>query len=239
MKRTFSLLIFLGVFTNPDYCQELQRTEGLILFHGVVMDATTRTPLANSQIIINRRYLSLSDSEGKFTFYVNRSDTVVVRLLGYKPAQFFISDSLAAREYIAGIYLHSDTLSIGEVIIVPRLRNLKSEMLNTRRELNVPLENAKYNVALSAYQGKMGQNKLGDPFSNYEVLRQKQRADAYSKGQIPSDRILGLSPFLLIPAAYLLMNGLPEKPSAMQPQLTNQEINQIHKKYLETLKQKE
>jgi hypothetical protein len=50
--------------------------------------------------------------------------------------------------------------------------------------------------------------------------------------------MIGLSPLLLIPAAYLLMNGLPEKPGAYQPHLTDQDINQIHQKYLKTIKQK-
>ena len=203
------------------------------------MDAGTQSPLANSQILINRRFSSVSDKEGKFTFYVNRSDTVVFSMLGYKPEQLIISDTLSGREFIVGIYLNADTLSIGEVIIMPRLRNLKTEILKPRREPDVVEEYAKYNVALSAYQGRMGQNKLGDPVSNYEILRQKQIADAYSKGQIPSDRMIGLSPFLLIPAVYLLMNGLPPKPSSYKPQLSVQEIDQIHRKYLETLKQRE
>jgi hypothetical protein len=239
VKRTVVIIFSLIVFACPEYCQELTRSEGLILFHGLVMDAGTQSPLANSQILINRRFSSVSDKEGKFTFYVNRSDTVVFSMLGYKPEQLIISDTLSGREFIVGIYLNADTLSIGEVIIMPRLRNLKTEILKPRSEPDVVEEYAKYNVALSAYQGRMGQNRLGDPISNYEILRQKQIADAYSKGQIPSDRMIGLSPFLLIPAAYLLMNGLPPKPSSYKPQLSIQEIDQIHRKYLETLKQRE
>ena len=239
MKKIFILLIALFILSSPDHCQKLSGPQGFILFHGLVMDAATMAPLPNSQIIINRSYISVSDRDGKFTFYVNRSDTVVFTMMGYKTTQFLISDTLTGSEYNAGIYMNADTLSIGEVIIVPRLRNLKSEILNARKEPNITQEYAKYNLELSAYQGRMGQNKLGDPVTNYEVIRQRQREDAYSKGQIPSDRIIGLSPFLLLPAAYLLINGLPERPPAMQPQLNDQEINQIHQKYLETLKQKE
>jgi hypothetical protein len=155
-------------------------------------------------------------------------------MLGYKSTILYISDTLTGREFIAGIYMSTDTLSIGEVVIFPRLRNLKSEILNPRSELNPKIENAKYNLEVSTYQGKMGINKLGDPASNYELLRQRQRNDAYSKGQIPSDRIAGISPLLIFPAIYLLMNGMPEKPAPLQPHLTDQEISQIHKKYLET-----
>jgi hypothetical protein len=73
---------------------------------------------------------------------------------------------------------------------------------------------------------------------NYQVIKRQQLSNAITKGQIPSDRIVGISPFMLIPAAYLLMNGFPERPSPLKPQLTEKEVEQIHRKYLETLKNK-
>jgi len=216
------------------YGQEALKSGNALLFHGILMDANTQTPLAGSQIIINRSFASVSDHEGKFAFYVNRLDTVKFSILGYKPAIFFISDTLRGSEFITGVYMHTDTLEIGEIVIVPRFRNLKSDLLNLAGKPDPQMENARYNLELSAYQGKITQGKLGDPASNYEFLRQKQRAEAYSKGQIPSDRILGLSPFMVIPAVYLLMNGFPDKPPALQPSLTDQELRMIWKKYVDT-----
>ena len=232
-KILFVFFIFLFII-KLSAGQEVPNTGNAILFHGIVMDADTKTPLEGSQIIINRSFSSVSDHEGKFAFNVNRLDTVKFSMLGYKPAIFFISDTLRGNEFIAGVYMHTDTLAIGEIVIVPRFRNLKSEMLNPRSEPDPQLDNAKYNLELSAYQGKITQGKLGDPASNYEFLRQKQRSEAYSKGQIPSDRIVGLSPFMIIPAVYLLMNGFPQKPPALQPRLTDQELRMIYKKYLDT-----
>jgi len=238
MKQSILFLLFLFLMSNTAYTQEASGTQNLIRFSGIVMDSRTNTPLANTQIIINRRYLSVSDKEGKFAFYVNRRDTVVCTRLGYKTAHFIVSDTLAGREFLAGIYMSSDTLEIAEVIITPRLSNLKSELINSKIEPNIPMENAKYNLALSAYQGRMGQNKIGDPAINYKVLQQKQQDEAYSKGQLPSDRIVGLSPFLLLPAAYLLINGFPDKPSPMESQLTSQEIDRINRIYLEKTRKK-
>jgi hypothetical protein len=134
--------------------------------------------------------------------------------------------------------MSADTVSIDEVVILPRLANLKSDIFNPRSEKSRQNQNASNNLELSAYQAKMNQNKLGDPSTNYEVLRQRQKDDAYTKGQIPSDRIVGLSPLLLIPAAYMLLHGLPEKPAPLQPSLTEQEVNEIHKRYLESIRQK-
>jgi hypothetical protein len=36
----------------------------------------------------------VSDKEGKFSFYVNRRDTVVLTRLGYKTVNFIVSDTL-------------------------------------------------------------------------------------------------------------------------------------------------
>lgn len=216
--------------------QVMKDADTRILFHGLVMDENTLRPLPGSQIIINNSFSSISDEQGQFAFYVRRGDTVTFSRLGYKSSILNISDTLTGREFVAGIYMNTDTLSIDEVVIIPRYSNLRSEIFTSKPESNTQIENARYNLEVSSYQGQIGQSKLGDPSINYEVIRQQQRSNAITKGQIPSDRIVGISPLMLIPAAYLLMNGLPEKPSPLKPQVTEQEIDQIHRKYVETLK---
>jgi len=135
--------------------------------------------------------------------------------------------------------MSSDTLSIGEVIIIPRITNLRSELLNARTESKVEIENAKNNLTISAYQGRQSQGSLGDPAANYELLRQKQRIDTYERGGIPSDKMLGLNPLFLLPAAYLLINGFTEKPPQLKSGLSRQEIDQIQKKYFESSRKKD
>jgi hypothetical protein len=214
-----------------------QKNQGaLLLFQGLVADASSGAPLKNSQIFINRSFVTISNTEGKFAFYVNRGDTVVFKSLGYKSVMIQIADTLNGREFISGIFLNSDTLMIPEVVIVPRLASLKSSLLRPQSAATTEIENAKYNLAVSAYQAKAGQGRLGDPAMNYEVLRQKQKMDAYTKGQIPPDRMIGLSPLLLVPAAYFLINGPPPKPEAVKPTLSDQEVILINKKYQEKLK---
>jgi hypothetical protein len=231
---------FFSVFLmiNSGLCQEKGNTGIRILFHGLVMDATNLSPIANSQIMINKAFSSVSGNDGTFSFYVNRKDTVLFKSLGYKPTVMYVSDTLKGGEFVAGIYMHSDTLSIGEVVIIPRIVNLKSEIMNARSKTPSTFENARYNVAVSAYQGRNSRSVLGDPADNYSALRNKQKVDAYERGGIPSDKIIGISPLLLLPAAYLLIKGLPEKPAPMKPDITNHELDQIYKKYIEILKQR-
>jgi hypothetical protein len=201
------------------------------------MDTKTLYPISNSQIFINRSFSSVSNTDGTFTFTVNRNDSILFKHLGYKSVLLSVSDTLAGNDFVTGIYMNSDTLAIGEVVIVPKFINLKSEIMNAPSKIPSTMDNARYNVAISAYQGRTTQGRLGDPSANYDLLRQRQKVDAYEKGGIPSDKMVGISPLLLIPAAYLLIHGLPEKPAPMQEKLTEQEFNQIHKKYLESLNQ--
>jgi hypothetical protein len=91
--------------------------------------------------------------------------------------------------------------------------------------------NATNNLRMAVYQGLANPPELGDPATNYEVLRQKQRMDAYNKGQIASDRMIGLSPLTLIPLIYLAAKGLPEDPEPPAPHISAREMDylkQVH-----------
>jgi hypothetical protein len=48
--------------------------------------------------------------------------------------------------------------------------------------------------------------------------------------------MVGLSPLLLIPAAYLLIHGLPEKPLPPWQGISPKELNDLNKRYQELLK---
>lgn len=233
MKKIWLILSMILIYRTCVFSQAQKAVDKRIIFSGIIRDAATLDPLPNSQIRINRSFASVSAEGGTFSIKVNRRDTVTFSLLGYQPAVYYVSDTLVGREFMAGVYMNTDTLSIGEVVIVPRIQNLKYDIFKPP-ETSPEMENAKYNIAVSAYQGRIALSKLGDPESNYSVIHQKQLRDASEKGTIPSDRIVGLSPLLLIPAAYLLINGFPEKEAPMKSNLTQQELDLIHKKYLES-----
>jgi hypothetical protein len=163
---------------------------------------------------------------------------VVFNSLGYKATEYLVSDTLKGREFNAGIFMRTDTVEIGEVIIIPRQSTLRYEIMNAPSKTPDIMDNAKSNVAISAYQGKTTQGQLGDPMNNYAVISQQQRTMAYEKGGIPSDQTVAISPFLIIPAAYLLIKGLPEKPAAMKSTLSTAEVDEIHRRYLENVNKK-
>jgi hypothetical protein len=233
VKRFILLLTSLFLLIQSSFCQEKKETGSGIIFRGLVLDGSTLSPIPNSQIYINNTMKAVSGSDGSFTFFVNRSDTVIFNSLGYKITRYHVSDTLKGMEFNAGIFMRTDTVEIGEVIIIPRQSTLRSEIMNAPMRTSSILDNARSNVAISAYQGRTTHNQLGDPLDNYAVISQKQRTMAYEKGGIPSEQTVAISPFLIIPAAYLLIKGFPESPSPMKSTLTHEEVDKIHRKYLE------
>jgi hypothetical protein len=236
MKKNTALILFAVCLNlSPSLCQQVRRSDDHILFRGVVIGSSGQIRLAYSNIFINRSFSAVTGEDGTFSFYAHKNDTVIFSNLGYKSFSFIVPDTLKAAECLTGIYLKSDTLEIGEVVIIPRPANLKADMLKPVIGSNTKLDNAKANVSIAAFQGRTGQNQLGDPNTNYVILRERQKTEAYEKGGIPSDKMVSLSPLLLIPAAYLLLRGLPEVPAPPRYGISNKELEELNKMYLEIL----
>jgi hypothetical protein len=238
MRRIVLTVISVFLFLHAGFSQLKEGPDTRILFHGLIMDAETLVPISNAQIFINREFAFIGGEDGSFTVNVHSRDSVLFRRLGYKPETMFISDTLKGREFIAGIYMNSDTLKIGEVVILPRYRNLRSEILNSNNTTPEIVENAQYNVAVTAYQAKAGQNELGNAQNNYALLNQRQKTAAFEKGTIASEHIAGLDAFMLIPAGIMILRGLPDNHPEFKQQLTNKEVELIQNRYLELKRQK-
>jgi hypothetical protein len=229
------LMISLSQFC---FSQKIPGGSTPVLFRGVVMDASSQERLPGSKIVINRSRSVAGAEDGTFSFYAFKKDTVVFSLLGFKPASLIISDTISGKEFLTGVYLESDTLLLGEVIILPRLDYLKGEMMNPKLSSDQALENAVSNITIASYVGRTTEAKMGDARTNYDVLRTKMKYDAYERGGIPSDKILGLSPLLLIPAAYMLIKGVPEIPEAPKAHVSTKDINELQTLYREFKKKR-
>jgi hypothetical protein len=209
-----------------------------ILFRGVVIAATSDERLSGSQIFINRSYITSSRPDGTFSFFAFRLDTIIFTMLGYEPESLVVSDTLKAREFLTGVYLKSDTIEIGEVIILPRLPNLRADMMNIKKESDPKLENAVSNISNASYLGRTTPANLGDPTFNYNYLRQRQNISAYEKGGIASEKSIALNPFILIPAAYMLLKGLPETPAPPEPRISQKDLDELNKTFMQMRKSK-
>jgi hypothetical protein len=238
IRKSILIPLFIIIMHGLSNGQIRSKGPAPILFHGIVMDASTQSKLTGTEILINRSHATASLDDGAFSFYAFKMDTIVFTMLGYKPLSVIISDTLSGRDFLTGVYLETDTVMIGEVIIIPKISSLKGELMNPQLRSDTKMENAVINVSTAAYTGRTTPSKLGDPASNYEYLSHKEKITAIEKGGIPSDKILGVNPFILLPAAYLLLHGRPETPPPPKPQISAKELEEIKQKYQEIIKKR-
>lgn len=221
--RLLTLLLLTAFMIRGAEAQDLQPT----LFHGVILDADTREPLTGAHFAVKHRSAGAADSRGMFSFYARHDDTVTFTCVGYRTHSMTVADTLRAREYVVAIWLSTDTLMIPAVVVMPRLGNIKASIMSEPPATNQELINASNNLRIAAYQGITNASRLEDPASNYELLRQKQRVDAYEKGGIPSSQMVALSPITLIPLIYILAKGLPEDPAPPKPYISVRELEKL------------
>jgi hypothetical protein len=234
IKKISVLIVFILFIIQYTYSQQKLPGSKPILFRGVVMDASTQERLIGSDILVNRKVSAISADDGTFSFYAFKRDTLRFKMLGYKGTTMIVSDTLLATEFLTGVYLESDSTLLGEVIIVPKIANLRAEMIKPVIKNDPLLENAVSNITTASYVGRTTEARLGDPATNYNYLKTKMKYDAFERGTIPSEKILGLSPFLIVPAAYLLIYGVAELPPPPKAQISAKDMNELRKKYLET-----
>lgn len=225
-KPAGSFLLILFFLVTAALRLPAQQTQP-ILFHGVILDSDTRQPLPGAHYLVRGRTAGAADIKGLVSFYAHHEDTVTFTCVGYKAYHLIVSDTLRAREYIAGIYLTSDTLLIPAVVIIPRMTNVRAEIMAKKPAADHEMVNAANNLKISAYQGLTGANRLGDPAANYEIIRQQQRINAYEKGGIPSSAMVSVSPFTIIPLIYVLAKGLPPEPEPPSPYISPGEMTRL------------
>ncbi|MDX9728087.1 MAG: hypothetical protein RBT50_02375 [Bacteroidales bacterium] len=223
----FSLLLLLFCVFNLPEARAQQPSS--ILFHGVIFDAANSQPLPDAHYKIRGRTAGAADSRGMFSLYARWHDTITFTCIGYREYSMTVQDTLRAKEYTAGIYLTSDTTMIPAVIVIPRLGNIRAEIMAERPAPTQEMINASNNLRMSVYQGLTTQPELGDPLVNYELLRQTQRMEAYEKGQIPSGNMVGLSPFILIPLIHRLASGPPEDPAPPSPHISARDLEHLRR----------
>ncbi len=228
-------IAFVILLLNLSLSAQQREQENLILIQGVVMDATSLEPMPNTHFILNRIFGNVTNEKGEFSIYMEKNDTVRFSYMGYQDFIFIPSDTLTGNLFTAGIFLQTDTMSVGEVIVVPRLPDLRTGILMESPTIAPELRNARNNIAASVYEGIYSQEQLGAPSANYDLLKRKQILDAYEKGAIPSDRMVGLN-FLTIPAAILYFSkGLPERPEPPRPMIPQKDIDRMKELYRQTL----
>ncbi len=220
-------LTFLFIIVTSSLLRLSAQQAAPILFHGLILDTETRQPLTGAHYRVREHTAGAADDRGMVSFYARHRDTVLFSCVGYKDFHMIIGDTLLAKEYVLGIYLSSDTLMIPAVVVMPRLVNMRAEIMAEKPGIDDATFNATNNLKISTYQGLTAATRLDDPAANYQVIRHMQAIEAGEKGGIPSSQMVALSPFAIIPLIYVLAKGLPENPPAPAPYISAKEMNRI------------
>jgi hypothetical protein len=183
--------------------------------------------MTGAHYMIRDKTAGAADERGMISFYARHRDTVRFSCIGYKDFHMVIGDTLLAQEYVLGIYLSSDTLMIPAVVVVPRLVNIRAEIMAEKPGNDDATINATNNLKIATHQGLTAATRLDDPAANYEVIRHMQALEAGEKGGIPSGQMISFSPFTIIPLIYILAKGIPEDPPAPSPHISAKELNRI------------
>ena len=176
------------------------------------MDSDSLKPIINVYYSLNGRLEGISDSEGRFSIYARIGDTLSFSHIGYRTKIFNVSDSLQLDNYLVGIFMTRDTIRLQEIVIFPRLGNLRQEMTSIGNRGDFQNVIAKQNLDIATYQGLKSAPDLSDPEIQYDFQASKLIQDAIEKGGIPSDKMVSVSVFT---GVVLIMSLLLEDKSEL------------------------
>ncbi len=237
METKKNLIIFKSVFLFiiPLILSAQQLNERYLNFSGVVMDSDSLKPIVNVYCSMNGRLKGISDSGGKFSIYARVGDTLSFSHIGFRTKIFNVSDSLQLDSYLVGIFMTRDTIRLQEIVIFPRLGNLRQEMTSFRNRGDFQNDIAKQNLDIATYQGLKSVSDLTDPEVQYNYQASKMKMDAIERGGIPSDKIVSVSVFTGV--ALIMSLLLEDKSGILKPAKLpgTQEVQWIKNYYLKKL----
>ena len=238
MSKCFKIIIFLtvglGWFVLPAPGQEPAGNP--IRLSGLVFDIDSLSPLPGTHYYkINKGTGGITNGEGRFQTSVQVNDSIVFSFVGYKNHLFIVADTMLPGDYVIGIPLSRDTTMIGEVMIMPRIKNLKQDFLSTpHRGSDKALNNAQQNLQVATAQGIAGKGIPFDSDMSYKMQKQKFEMQAMNRGMIAPDRMVGLNFLMVVPyLIYKLSEGNTE-PTPPNIFISDKEIQEIYNRYRNT-----
>ena len=155
---------------NYDY------TAGKFLIKGKVVDMGTQAPvsLANIRIVNSRRGLTC-ESDGTFTMYVSKTDSLEFSSTGYITKVFSVASFDSSRYYTLSIELLHDFIKLKEVTIYPfrDMDEFKTAFIGAKQnQFVIP------GIAPAKYSNNVVKPKFTNPISYlYDRLKKKTAAD--------------------------------------------------------------
>ncbi len=183
-------LSWIAMVFSPAFGQESKDGQNdLVQLSGLVLNEYLETLPFVHIIIKNKNRGTYTDKDGMYSLVVKEGDTVLFTYVGYKTQGIVIPDTVQDNQYLADVLMISDTVAIGEVIILPW--KTYEEFKQAFKEVEIAeddLERARKNIALIKTQIIMSNSP--DPKLNYNYVMQQQYEQTFIQGQFPAIPIL-------------------------------------------------
>jgi len=174
----WSLLLGVNVYGQDPL------TKGRTVFvTGMIYDSQTEEPLSNTSFSINGKHIFASNELGRFSFFANPGDSVLFSYIGYYPNRLVVPDTLTSNEYVMGVFMHSETIRLGEIIILPRAEN-SSIIVNRVVSQQEAKRIAQRNVDKAVYEGLTQPATQSDAIGNAKRTMRINQIRLENKGML-------------------------------------------------------
>jgi hypothetical protein len=153
----------------------------------------------------NLRRGAASDHRGIFSIISAPGDTVFFSAIGYKSTLLTIPPSITGNHFITDVILVTDTIQIGEVLVLPwKTYSEFKRAVVENKPVDPLMENMAYNLALVEQQ--IWSDMRSTPGEAYRYTMQQMADNLYTRGQLPANNLL--NPFAWQKFAREVKSGL-------------------------------
>jgi hypothetical protein len=146
-----------------------------------------------------------SDHRGIFSIISLPGDTIFFSAIGYKSTILTVPPSITGNHFITDVILVTDTIMIGEVLVLPwKTYSEFKRAVVENKPVDPLIENMEYNLALVEQQ--IWSDMRATPGEAYRYTMQQMSDNLYTRGQMPANNLL--NPFAWQKFAQGVKSGL-------------------------------
>lgn len=160
----------------------------------IQIDGLTADELGNivPDVSIYSKHLrrgAASDHRGIFSIISAPGDTVFFSAIGFKSTLLTVPKTAAGNHYITDVIMVTDTILIGEVLVLPwkTYSEFKRAVLENK-PADPLMENMEHNLAM--LQQQIWSDMTPTPGEAYRYTMQQMSDNLYTRGQMPANNLL-------------------------------------------------
>jgi len=198
MRKLFVCCVIILCFFFVEDSQAQKINLDSIFFTGAVMDQAELKALPYAHFRVNKKRGGTTNEYGRFSFWVNSGDTIQYSYVGYNDVRIIVNDSLKQENYLFGVFLSKDTITLQEVLILPRFGDFKEAFINAK--VNTPeYVRAKNNINSATYEALTRRPTKMDAKANTDMLVKQHTILNEHQAMVPTEMVTGVSTSATLP----------------------------------------